>query len=395
MNLQPRQSPFATRANNVSQSFIREILKVASNPEIISFAGGLPNPEFFPVKDLESCAASVFQKYGIRALQYADTEGYLPLRSFIAERYRERYNLKISPEQILITTGSQQALDIIGKLFINPGDNVMIERPSYLGAIQCFSMFEPQFVEIELGKDGLNAEELESKLEGNANKLIYTIPNFQNPTGRSYSYNNRKIITDILSKHSTLIVEDDPYGEIAFTDRVTPPLYSFLPEQTILLGSFSKIIAPGLRVGWMVANADIIRKATVMKQASDLHTSNLSQYILHEYLQNYDLKSHIEKINIGYQSQRDIMMECLADYFQGTVSYTKPEGGLFAWLTLPQHISSRVLLDRALKKKIIFVPGDPFYVSKKDTQTLRLNFSNVEGDVMKEALYTLAKLISA
>jgi len=393
MNIQTENHHFANRVQNVPSSFIREILKVASNPNIVSFAGGLPNPTLFPIKELEESAARVFKEKGMLALQYAATEGFLPLREFIADRYKHRYNLDISANQILITNGSQQALDLIGKLFINEGDTVLLERPSYLGALQCLSMFQPRFAEVNLEPDGINTQGLESQLQQNLAKLFYCIPNFQNPTGIQYSLEKREEVARILGNYETLIIEDDPYGEISFTDETFPPLYTYLPEQTILLGSFSKTIAPGLRLGWMVANPEIIKRATIIKQASDLHSGNLTQYILQDYLTHNNLDSHIRNIQSAYKKQCDVMLECLKNEFPKDVSFTESKGGMFTWLTLPEGFSSRDLLQKALENNIIFVPGDTFYACKPDFRTLRLNYSNVEEKAIRKAMKKLGGLI--
>ncbi|MBC8054077.1 MAG: PLP-dependent aminotransferase family protein [Sphingobacteriaceae bacterium] len=387
------QNSMARRVHGVPQSFIREILKAASNPGMISFAGGLPNPGLFPVKELEACTTMVFQKHGLKALQYAETEGFYPLREYISKRYKQRNNLDISPDQILITNGSQQALDLIGKLFINPGDKVLVERPAYLGALQCFAMYEAAFLEAELEEDGINTTELQDNLINHDIKLFYGVPNFQNPTGISYSAEKRKKIAEILAAYETIFVEDDPYGEISFTNRIEKSVYSYLPRQTILLGSFSKIIAPGLRLGWMVANPEIIKKATILKQASDLHSGNLTQYILYEFLKRNDIDKHIGSIASHYHHQRNIMLDALHHYFPSSVQYTQPQGGMFCWLKLPDPLAARDLLNKALQEKIIFVPGDTFYALNPDQHTLRLNFSNVEELVMVSGLKKLGSLI--
>lgn len=386
-------SAFANRIHNVPQSFIREILKVTSNPDMVSFAGGLPNPKLFPVSELSKCSNTVFRKYGMQALQYTTTEGHYPLREYISHRYKQRYNLDIPPEQILITNGSQQALDLLGKLFINPGDDVLVERPGYLGAIQCFSMYEAKFNEVNLEEDGINTEELEHALRSQTHKFFYGIPNFQNPTGISYSKEKRKKTAEILSQYGTIFIEDDPYGEIGFTEEQHLPIYSYVPEQTILLGSFSKIIAPGFRLGWMVANPEIIKKVTILKQASDLHSGNLAQYILYEYLSNCNLDKHIMGIREQYRHQRDVMLDSLYHHFPFSVKFTRPQGGMFCWLRLPEGITSRQLLQRALKENIVFVPGDTFYALEKDSQTLRLNFTNLDEVIMRDALKKLGGLI--
>ena len=384
---------FANRVNHVPKSFIREILKVASMPDITSFAGGLPNPALFPVKELALCAEKVFNKKGTEALQYGASEGYYPLREFIAGRYNEKQNLNITAENILITNGSQQALDLIGKVFIDPGDEVLLERPTYLGALQCFGMFEPQYREVSFNEDGLDINQLKFALTDGNIKLFYSVPNFQNPTGGRYSRENRLEIAETLQQYDSITIEDDPYGEISFSNDSLPTLYSLNPEKTILLGSFSKVISPGLRVGWIVADTEFISKITIMKQASDLHTSNLTQHILYEYLTTNNLDQHISQIRKVYQNQRDVMILAIQKYFPADVRYTKPEGGMFIWLTLPVRFKARKFLQQAMDKGIVFVPGDNFYASRPDEQTLRLNFSNVSVDKITDSMKILGKIL--
>ncbi|MDB5013716.1 MAG: transcriptional regulator with DNA-binding domain and aminotransferase domain, partial [Daejeonella sp.] len=346
---------FANRVNHVPKSFIREILKVASMPDITSFAGGLPNPALFPVNELSKCAEKLFRERGVEALQYGASEGYYPLREWIAKRYNERQNLNITAENILITNGSQQALDLIGKVFINPGDEVLLERPTYLGALQCFGMFEPLYREVSFNEHGLDINQLKFALTDGDIKLFYSVPNFQNPTGGRYSLENRLKIAATLREHDLITIEDDPYGEISFAGDSLPTLFSFNPDKTVLLGSFSKVISPGLRVGWIVANKEIISKITIMKQASDLHTSNLTQQILYEYLTTYDLDQHISQIRRVYKSQRDVMIAGIRRFFPPDIHYIKPEGGMFIWLTLPQRFKARKFLQQAMEKDIVFV----------------------------------------
>lgn len=393
MNTENEHLSFAARVDHVPKSFIREILKVAGQPGVVSFAGGLPNPSFFPVAELQECTNRAFRDYGAQLLQYAPTEGFRPLREMICQRYQQVYNMHIDPDEVLITNGSQQALDLIGKLFLNPGDTVLLERPTYLGALQCFSMFQPQFQQARLTEDGIDLNEAEEQLKEHHTRLAYCIPNFQNPTGLRYSLQKRKGLANLLAGYPTILIEDDPYGDICFTNERLPPLYSFLPDQTILLGTFSKTVAPGLRIGWMIARKEIIQKATILKQASDLHTANLPQYILHQFLCHYDLEKHIGKIQEGYKKQKDVMMDCLQEYFPSTVQHTKPEGGMFTWLTLPPEITARTFLQKASEKNILFVPGDTFYTSRPDTQTLRMNYSNVAEGRMRQAMQVLADIL--
>ncbi len=386
---------FADRVNTVPMSFIREILKTASQPGIISFAGGLPNPELFPVSQLAKAAADVFMSDGANALQYSTTEGYYPLRQFISERYLRQQGMYIPPENILITNGSQQALDLIGKVFINPGDNVLIERPSYLGAIQCLSMFEPVFSEIDLEEDGINTEKLWDACWSRNIKMFYCVPNFHNPTGITYSMEKREAIADHFSRFSphTIIVEDDPYGEICFGEKTPASIKSFNNEQTILLGSFSKIVAPGMRMGWLAAPAEIMEKINKMKQASDLHSNFLSQRILHRYLSDNDLDEHIGRIKAQYKAQKNLMVALLKRYTPFQVKFTEPEGGMFLWLTLPSDISARAVLNDAVKEGIMFVPGDSFYQKNDCWNTIRLNFTSNSAEKMEEGIRKLGAIL--
>ncbi|MCX9026196.1 MAG: PLP-dependent aminotransferase family protein, partial [Candidatus Methanoperedens sp.] len=351
---------FADRMKTTSKSFIREILKVTQQPEVISFAGGLPNPRFFPAEEIARASTKVLADDGRNVLQYSTSEGYLPLREFISKRYLRKNGLNIEPDDILITNGSQQGIDLIGKVFLNKGDRVVIERPGYLGAIQAFSIFEPIFRSVPLLDDGIDTDLLEKALSEDDAKLLYTIPNFQNPSGITYSGQKRKDVADILENHNAICVEDNPYGEIRFTGEDLPCIRKY-SENTILLGTFSKIISPGLRIGWICAGKEIMEKLIVAKQAADLHSNSLSQRIVHQYLMDNDIDEHIIKIRAAYGKRRDLMIEMMAEYFPEEVKYTKPEGGMFLWVTLPEGASSLDLFELAVKENVAFVPGNPFY----------------------------------
>jgi len=382
---------FAERMNKVQKSFIREILKVTENPEIISFAGGLPNPLSFPIKETQEASQKVLTENGNSILQYSTTEGYLPLRQYIAERYLKRFGLKVEAKEILITNGSQQALDLIGKVLLNKDDNIIIERPGYLGAIQAFSIFEPVFQSVPLNEDGIDIDLLESALDIYKPKLFYTVPNFQNPSGITYSAQNREMVANTLKKHSTILIEDDPYGELRFIGQDLPPIKTYLGDMSIMLGSFSKIVAPAMRLGWICAKGEIMEKLIVAKQAADLHTNYYSQRIVHQFLIDNDLENHIKKIKQMYKNQRDCMVSMIERYFPEEVKSTKPEGGMFLWVTLPKGISSLDLFDLAAKENVAFVPGDPFYVNEKNTNTLRLNYTNCSEEMIEEGIKRLAK----
>ncbi len=384
---------FANRMGNTHKSFIREILKVTENPKIISFAGGLPNPKFFPVKEIANASLKVLEEDGENVLQYSTTEGYLPLREYIAKRYRKKKELKVDPDEIVITNGSQQGLDLIGKVFLDKGDQIVIERPGYLGAIQAFSMYEPIFQSIPLLDDGIDTDLLERTFMRNRIKLFYAVPNFQNPSGITYSRQRRRDVANILKTHNAIFVEDDPYGELRFIGEDLPSIRAYLEDNTILLGSFSKILTPGLRLGWVCAKKDIMERIIVAKQASDLHSNYLSQRIVHQYLIDNDIDEHILKIRDAYKKRRDLMVSMIAEYFPEEIKYTKPEGGMFLWITFPKSISSLDLVDLAIKENVAFVPGNAFYVDGGGSNTLRLNFSNSDEEKIEEGIKRLANII--
>ena len=368
------QIPFARRMDGVPRSFIREILKVAISPDIISFAGGLPNKDLFPLEELHECADLLLSGSDRNILQYANTEGYLPLREQIAKRYA-RKGLVINPNNILITNGSQQGLDLLGKVFINEGDAVLIEEPGYLGAIQAFSIFKPEFCTVALTPDGIDTEKMQQTVEDTNPVLAYLIPNFQNPSGISYTEDTRRKVADICRGKSMFVVEDDPYGDIRFSGEPKHSLHHYLPEQTILLGTFSKTIVPAFRMGWIVAPDEVMERLVIAKQAADLHTDYFTQRLLHLYLTNYDIDKHISSISKLYGEQAEAMIAAIERYFPSEVQFTCPEGGMFLWLTLPEGQSSMRLFDQAIRENVAFVPGNPFYVGKTEVNTCRLNFS--------------------
>ena len=385
---------FASRMNHVHKSFVREILKATVNPEVISFAGGLPNPKFFPAEEIAAASSRVLHEDGETALQYSTTEGYQPLRQWIADRYAQKSGLSVSPEDILITNGSQQALDLIGKVFLNPNDTVLLEKPAYLGAIQAFSVFEPQFVPVSLREDGIDTEELARTLNRCEAKLFYTVPNFQNPTGLTYTAENRRQLANTLQSHNTILIEDNPYGELRFLGKDQPNMKTFLGDPCILLGSFSKIFAPAMRLGWICACPAIMEKLVTVKQAADLHTNYFSQRVLFQYLQDNDLDAHIRRITQAYKQQRDCMVENLRRYFPADVQITEPEGGMFLWMTLPEGISAMDLFERASARNVAFVPGNPFYVDADSVNTLRLNYTNSDNKEIETGIQRLAEALS-
>ncbi len=386
---------FARRMLATPKSFIREILKVTENPEFISFAGGLPNPGLIDVEGLAHAAADVFASDGRNALQYSTTEGYLPLRRFIADRYKKRLGLVIPPDEILITNGSKQCLDLIGKVLIDPGDRILIERPGYLGAIQVFSLYEPVFIPVNLNSGGIDTAAFESAVSGYDTKLFYGIPNSQNPSGITYSAACRKTCADILKDTSTIIVEDDAYGELNFSGKSLPPIKKYLPDQTILTGSFSKIMAPGMRLGWVCAPRQIMNQLIIAKQASDLHSNYLSQRIASHYLEEADLDAHIGNIRTAYCEQAHAMIDAMQDNLPPSVSWSQPEGGMFIWVTLPVGCPAMNVFTEALKKQVAVLPGLPFYVDGGGTDNLRLNFSNATPSRITDGIERLSKVIQS
>ncbi|MGZ7118320.1 MAG: aminotransferase-like domain-containing protein [Methanobacterium sp.] len=382
---------FADRMKNVHKSFIREILKVTEEPDVISFAGGLPNPKSFPVKEINGAVTKVLSRNGDEVLQYSTTEGYLPLRKYIAERYLKK-GLKVDPDEILITNGSQQGIDLISKVFLNKGDEVLVENPTYLAAIQSFGLFEPQFKSVTLLEDGVDVNALRRMIDKNKIKLFYSVTNFQNPTGITYSGQKRKEIAKILKDELTIFVEDDPYGEIRFLGEELSPVKAYL-DNSVLLGSFSKIVSPGMRLGWIVASSEIMEKIIIAKQASDLHSNYFTQRVVYQYLTHNNVDEHIEKIKKMYRNQRNLMVSMIEEYFPENVKYTKPEGGMFLWVTLPEELSSMDLFELAIKENVAFVPGKAFFTDGSGDNTLRLNFSNSDEEKIKEGIKRLGKAI--
>jgi len=385
----------AERMQGVPRSFIREILKVSLDPAIISFAGGLPNAAFFPVQEIQRATEKVFSKYGAQVLQYSTTEGDEQLRNLIAARYQEKRGLSLSPDNIIITNGSQQGIDLLGKVLLNDGDTVLIEEPGYLGAIQSLSLFRVGFLPVRLADDGLEIEALAGIMRQKSAKLLYTVPNFQNPSGVSYSENNKEQVAAIAKEHRFVIIEDDPYSELRFVGTRGKSFCHFLPEQSVLLGSFSKIVAPGFRLGWIAAPSWLHDKLLIAKQAADLHTSSFTQKILAEFLSDNDLDVHIAKITEAYGRQCRAMQASLRCHFPKSIGITQPEGGMFLWGRLPEGMDSMELFQAAVEEKVVFVPGNPFYTGNGQTNTFRLSFSCVDPETIEEGVKRMAKALES
>jgi 2-aminoadipate transaminase len=383
---------FAKRIQNISPSFIREILKVTRKNDIISFAGGLPNEMLFPLEQLKQASLSAFANKGAQLLQYSNTEGDLELRNWIAQRYQLQ-NLDIHADDILITNGSQQALDLLGKVFLNKDDGVVIENPGYLGALQAFRLYQVRFLPVGIDNQGMDLAQLRQTLSTNKAKLIYTVPNFQNPTGISYSEENRHAVAKQVAKTDSYLIQDDPYGELRFSGTAKSNFYTLLPQQTILLGSFSKTIAPAFRLGWIVAPKAVMKKLVIAKQAADLHSNSFSQCILAQYFKDNSFDQHLAKLTAHYGQQKNIMEAAIKKHFPDNISLTNPEGGLFLWCTLDADISTLDLFQQAIKQKVAFVPGESFYTGTVQKNTLRLNYSCANEEMIEEGIRRIAKVI--
>ncbi|MVW71350.1 PLP-dependent aminotransferase family protein [Bordetella sp. 15P40C-2] len=385
---------FSQRAQQLTSSAIREILKVTERPEVISFAGGLPAPSGFPVEVVRAAFDKVLAENGRAALQYGPTEGYGPLRKWVAEDLNHA-GANVTPDQILIVSGSQQALDLLGKVLIDDGSKVLVEDPSYLGALQSFSLYQPTFVPVPTDDGGLVPEAITPELAAGA-RFLYALPNFQNPTGRTLSLERRKALVQRAAELGLPIVEDDPYGELRYAGEPQPGLLALGKDcgaNVIRLGSFSKVLAPGLRLGYIAAHRSIIDKLVQAKQATDLHTPTLTQMAVYEVVKDGFLTTHLPTVRELYRVQGRCMLDALAREFPDTVKWTVPEGGMFLWVTLPDHIDSTKLLAQAIEQNVAFVPGAPFYAGKAQTNTLRLSFVTVPEEKIRAGVAILGKLI--
>lgn len=387
---------FSNLAMNLKASEIRELLKLTTMPEIISFAGGLPAPELFPTEDLKKVDEAVLTKEGQAALQYGTTEGYTPLREQIAGRMKKSFMVDCTPENIVITSGSQQGLSLLAQIFLNPGDVVLVESPTYLGAINAFKLCGPEFVEVPTDDKGIIPEELEKILAkyGDRVRMMYVIPEFQNPTGITWPMERRKAFMDIINRYDFPVLEDDPYGELRFDGDKVPSLKSMDTKGNIIfLGSFSKILMPGLRIAWMVADPVIIDKVVKLKQAVDLQSSSFGQRQTSFFIDMYDLDAHVAKIKELYKKRRNLMCDSMKEYFPEGITFTYPEGGLFTWVTLPEGMDAKELMPKVLAKNVAYVPGGPFYPHGGNANHFRLNYSNMPEERIVEGIKRLAEVL--
>ncbi len=389
----------STRAKKLRSSEIRELLKITNVPNMISFAGGLPNPEAFPVDIIHECVEKTFKKDIYKALQYGTTEGLTQLRGAIAERMKTKKGISCESHDVLITSGAQQALSLIALCMLDPGDTYLTTVPAYLGAIQAFSAYEANCESIPMNSEGIDIDSMRRNIErlrrtGIYPKFIYTVPTFQNPSGETMSLSHRKKLLEIASEYDLIIVEDDPYGDIYFEKNDIPTIKSFDKKgRVIYLSTFSKILAPGFRLGWVTASRGILEKLILAKQATDLCTNVFSQYVAYEYIHGGYMDKQLEKIRQLYRSKRDIMLDSIKKYFPKEVKWNVPKGGMFIWITLPEHVDTRYMFQKAIAKKVAYVVGDAFYPEGENFNSMRLNFSYSSDDKIREGIKRLAEVI--
>ena len=383
---------FAERTQSMMSSIIREILKLALQPDIISFAGGMPASELFLIREFEEACRYVLTHDGVRALQYGITEGYPPLRQYLVEKMEE-YDVPAEPENILLVNGSQQALDLVGRIFIDPGDFILTESPTYLGAIQSFRAHQTRFVTVPLDEDGIQTDKLEEVLERQPVKLIYVLPNFHNPAGVTMTLERRLKLVELAAKYGVFIVEDDPYGELRFEGQDITPLVVLHKENVLYLSTFSKTLSPGIRLGWIVAPRKIIAKLVQLKQGSDLHTSTFLQMVANDICQRGILRRHVKTIREVYRERRDAMLAAMEKHFPPSITWVRPEGGLFLWVQLPEHVDASEFLNVALQEKVAFVPGRAFYPDEGGKNAMRLTFATATPEKIEEGIKRLGRAL--
>jgi len=384
----------AERSERMKSSIIRELLKYTMIPGMISFAGGLPAPEAFPVRDFQDACSWVLGHDAERALQYGPTEGFAPLKDYLVEAM-SKYELPAGRHNVLFTNGSQQALDLIGRAFLDRGDKIITGRPTYLGAIQAWNVYGPEYVTVPLDDDGMRVDELERALEANPTaKFIYVLPNFHNPAGTTLPLERRYRLVELAAKHGAFVIEDDPYGELRFEGEDIIPICALHKENTLYLSTFSKTLAPSLRLGWIVAPEEVIAKLVQTKQGTDLHTSNLVQYLAYDICQRGLIRAHVRKIRSIYRERRDAMLAAMEEHFPEGVTWTRPQGGLFLWVRMPEALDATELLDIAVEEKVAFVPGHAFYPGGNDGHCcMRLNFSYSSPEIIEEGIGRLGRAI--
>ena len=387
---------FSKRVPADGTDAVGAILKAAADPKIISFAGGLPAPELFPVEGMKEATDKVYAEHGQQALQYGAAKGVTELRELILKRVKEKENVDAKLENVMVTTGSEQAIDLVGKAFVNPGDTVLVEEPTYLCALDVFRSYGANFVSVPMDDDGMKMDALEEALKAHPETaLVYTVPNFQNPTGRTMPAERRKKFAELAAKYDVPVLEDNPYGDIRFAGEHVPSVKSFdHAGKVFYMSTFSKILAPGFRLGWLVADPKVIEKLTVLKQSADLHTDNLVQYVVTEFFKENDVDAHVKEISDLYGKRKQLMIDGLKKYFPKDVKYTDPEGGMFLWVEVPGVTDTVELFKQCLEHNVAFVPGDPFFAGKPQPGTFRLNYSNMQEDQIEVGLKRLGEALS-
>lgn len=384
---------FASRMSRMPVSAIREILKVTEHPEIISFAGGLPAPELFPVAAIAKAHADVFADEGPAALQYSTTEGWRPLREWIAQRMQKR-GIAATADRVLITTGSQQGIDLVGKVFIERGDAVVVENPCYLAALQAFSGYEASFISIDSDDEGMRVEQIENVLKHSSPKLIYIVSEFANPKGTTLPYERRQKLIELSARYRVPILEDNPYSELRYTGEWPQPLAALDRDGLVIhISTFSKTLSPGMRLGWLIASEEIFQMLVVAKQAADLHTSTIEQRAAARLLQSFDYDGHVGHLCEVYGERCQAMLSAMQRYFPSEARWTRPEGGLFLWVELPESVSAEELFEEAIAERVAFVPGTSFFACERKLNFMRLNFSNAQPEMIEEGIKRLGSVL--
>ncbi len=393
---------FAQRTQRMASSAVRELLKLTEKPDIISFAGGLPAPDVFPVDEFSAACERVLKEQGALALQYGTTEGYTPLREMIA-RHTWRYGIDITADNVMITSGSQQALDLIGRIFINRGDHILVEEPTYLGALQAWNAYGAEYVTVAMDEDGMKTDSLESALRSGP-KFIYVLPNFQNPTGVTLSLDRRMKLIELADRYGVPIIEDDPYGQLRYDGEHIKSVVTLDNEyrkngevgyrgNVIYMSTFSKTLAPGIRLAWVIAPPEVIRKLVQAKQGADLHTATFNQMVAFEVAHGGFLDRHIWLIRRVYGERRNLMLDAMDEFFPQEVTWTRPKGGLFLWGMMPERLNSAEVLKRAIEQNVAFVPGTAFYAHGGGANTMRINFSYAAPEKMLVGIERLGKVL--
>jgi len=396
---------YAQRTKGMQSSVVREILKVTSQPDVISFAGGMPAPELFPIREIEEACVKVLREHGSSALQYSITEGYVPLREFIVEKI-SRYGIKADVDNVLITTGSQQGMDLVAKVLVDPGDVIIVEAPTFVGALQSWRAYQASFAGVPLDDDGMRVDLLEEKMVETHPKFMYILPNFQNPGGVTLTRERRERVVGLAHQYGVPVLEDDPYGELRFEGDHIEPLVvisasrngldpdGYFKGDVIYMSTFSKTVAPGLRMGWVVAPVEVIKRLVQAKQGVDLHTSTFDQMMVYEVVSDGFLDEHVKEIRKMYRQRRDAMLAAMEQHFPSEATWTHPKGGLFLWVTLPEGVDCLDLIQEAVDNKVAFVPGTAFYANGSGHDALRLTFATCSVDMIDEGIKRLGKVMA-